>query len=484
MLSLLLTAMLATAPHTSPPEGARVLGPETPAQSVALASRRPEVCYSGRRVGGKSWLGCFKARLYAEMFPGARVAVCREERASMEATTLVTLRSEIIGHERWAAWWREGKSALFLPNGSEIHVFGLDKPGRALGARYGFMFVDQAEQLSEEQFQIANSCCMQIGMPWSQFFGAYNPESPEHWAYQRYTPDEGDGLRYRENGTCFAEVVHTQPDDFMGHLTTEGRERLDGMTGVWGQRLRWGKWVGFEGLVFDNYDPVLHVRDAPQAFAEWDGLPPPSWPRYRGIDFGFVHPWSCLWLTKAPGGNLMVYRYALRAGLTIEDQTSIIKRAEADEIARLRRCASLDAARDNAATLARLNLAGSFSDHEAGHRAQYDANGVWTQLAKKDVVSGIETVRNLFDPRVVDAEGCPRLSIIKGALMERDRKLEAAKRPSSLEQEIARWQWRTAKTAGGARLTKDQPVDVGEDAIAALRYVCHSLETQGSIGIF
>jgi hypothetical protein len=28
------------------------------------------------------------------------------------------------------------------------------------------------------------------------------------------------------------------------------------------------------------------------------------------------------------------------------------------------------------------------------------------------------------------------------------------------------------------------PVDVGEDAIAALRYVCHSLETQGNIGVW
>lgn len=484
MLGLLVVAMLATAPRTSPPEGSRVLGPETPAQSAALASRRPEVMYSGRRVGGKSWLGCFKARLYAEMFDGARVAICREERVSMEATTLVTLRREIIGHERWAAWWRESKSALFLPNGSEIHVFGLDKPGRALGARYGFMFVDQAEQLSQEQFEIANSCCMQIGMPWSQFFGAYNPESPEHWAYLRYLPDDGDGLRFREDGSCFAEVIHTQPNDFMNHLTSEGRARLDGMSGTYGQRLRWGKWVGFEGQVLDNFDPAIHVRDAPAVFAEWGGLPPPSWPRYRGIDFGFVHPWASVWLVQAPGGNLMVYRYALQTGLTIDEQTAIINGAEADELAKLRASASADYARENASTLSSLNLAGSWSDHEAGHRQQYDANGVWTQLAKKDVFSGVETLRNLLDPRHLDADGFPRLTIIKGALMERDRKLEQAKRPSSLEQEIARWNWRTAKTAGGARLTKDQPVDVGEDAIAALRYVCHSLETQGSIGVY
>lgn len=490
MLGLLVAAMLATAPRTSLPAGARELGPDTPAQRIAMASRRPEFMYSGRRVGGKSWLGCFKARCYAQKFPGARVAICREERASMEATTLVTLRQEVIGYERWAAWWKESKSALYLPNGSEIHVFGLDKPGRALGARYGFMFVDQAEQLSEDQFEIANSCCMQVGMPWSQFFGAYNPEGPSHWAYLRYLPDDGDGLRFRENGTCFAEVVHTQPDDFMDRLTQAGRDRLDGMTGTLGLRLRWGKWVGFEGLVFDNFDPAFHVREAPASWAPWSAfsdrpIPPPSWPRYRGIDFGYVHPWACVWLTRAPGGNLLVYRYAMRQGLTIDDQCAIINRAEADELAALQRAAreqDEDTMRDHYAYLERLNLADSFSDHEAGHRALYDKLGVWTHNAKKDVRAGIETVRTLFDPRDVDPEGFPRLSIVKGSLMERDRKLESEKRPSSLEAELSRWVWRTAKSASGARATKDMPVEEGEDATKALIYACHSLEVRGSVG--
>src|SRR5262245_49324639 len=114
-------------------------GPRTAAQRLALCSTAPELCYSGRRFGGESWIGCYKAWLFARLYPGARVAICREERASMERTTLLTLRQEIVPPDFWATHWREGKSALTFPNGSEIHVFGLDKPGRALGARYGLV---------------------------------------------------------------------------------------------------------------------------------------------------------------------------------------------------------------------------------------------------------------------------------------------------------------------------------------------------------
>jgi len=254
--------------------------PRTDAQSVALRSMEPEFCYSGRRFGGKSWIGCAKAVLYASLYPGARVALAREERASMEATTLLTLRSEIVPAEVWAECWREAKSTLYLPNGSEIACFGLDKPGRALGARYGLAVVDQAEQLDYNQFTIMNSCVMQVGMPWHQTMLLFNPDSPEHWAFKRYHPDEGDGVRRDEAGRAFARVVHVLPDDLMDLLSAESRARLDGMDGVWRLRYRLGLWAAFEGSVYgDLWATSLHVVDEPPLWAQWGGYPPPTGPR-------------------------------------------------------------------------------------------------------------------------------------------------------------------------------------------------------------
>lgn len=261
---------------------------------MALKSTVPELAYSGRRFGGKSWVGCAKAWLYADRNPGARVAICREERASMEATTLVTLRQEIVPAAYWSRYWREGKGVLEFPNGSEIHVFGLDRPGRALGARYGLVVVDQAEQLSFEQFEIINSCAMQVGMPWHQTMLLFNPDSEEHWAYRRYHPDEGDGLRLDDGGKVFAEVVHVLPDDLIGLLSQTSRDRFNRMSGVWYDRYRMGLWRHFEGAVFPTWHPAKRVVDPPAVWADWGGYPPPDWPRGRGIDFGFYpDPFVC-----------------------------------------------------------------------------------------------------------------------------------------------------------------------------------------------
>lgn len=403
----------------------------------------------------------------------------------MEQSMLVTMRDEILGPELYAALYKgPPEDGLIFPNGSRIAFRGLDQPRRIQGMRYGFAGCDQAEELAEEQFTILDAGCTQVGMPWTQTFLAFNPDGPSHWAYLRYRPDDGDGPRYWADGAHFADVVHVKHDDGLHILTPQQLAKLDRMTGVAAQRLRFGKWVHFEGLVFDSFDPSFHVKHAPAEWTQWDGLPPPTWPRYRGIDFGFVHPWACVWIAQAPAGSLGVYRYALRTKLTPGDQIGMILEAEQDELRRLRHAADPDWARANEVYLSSLNLVGSWSDHDASLRAEYASRGVWTQLAKKDD-GGIETLRELLDPRYVDAAGYPQLWIMEGAQMGGpDPLLVEAKKPASLQEEFARYRWETRKMAGGDRRTKDKPEKIDDDAIDALRYLCDSMARSGSIGIY
>src|SRR5690242_17409850 len=101
VLLLMATTLLAS------PTSQRILKPETRAQVSAWKSTAPELCYSGRRFGGKSWLGCAKGFAYAARYPGANVGICREERASMEGTTLRTLRTEVVPGPVWDRYWSE-----------------------------------------------------------------------------------------------------------------------------------------------------------------------------------------------------------------------------------------------------------------------------------------------------------------------------------------------------------------------------------------
>lgn len=471
--ALLLAAMATryTEPAHTAVEGQRHLAPQTAAQRAALRSTAPEFCYSGRRFGGKSWVLCVKALAYAQSYDGARVAICRKERASMEATTLVTLRDEVVPREFWNAFWSASKSCLELPNRSAIQVFGLDDPGRALGARYGFVGVDQAEQLDENQFEIINSCVMQVGMPFQQTFLAFNPEHPEHWAYHRYKPDNGDGARYDARGQHFADVVHVSHDDLIGYLSDTARQRFDRMDGTLAQRLRHGLWVAHSGSVYEHWAPAVHIVPAPESWAAWGGYPPPDWARGRAIDFGYEHPWVCLWFATSPEGRDYLYRQEYATRLTIGEQCARIRADEAAELAALRAACPAERAQALAPYLDELNLETSYSDHESGHRAQYDAEGVWTQPADKDILAGIESVREALDPRF----GPPSLVVVAGSLAERDARLaEDRKAATCLEEELPRYRWRRLKTVTDASKGTELPVDRDNHALDALRYHIHS----------
>jgi len=496
VLLALAVSLMALVEVAAPSEYSRVWEPLTDAQRVAVQCIEPEVCYSGRRFGAKSNTGCAKSYLYPAIYndPPAYVLLAREERASMNATTVKTLRDEIVPPAQWVAGWHESRSDLVLRNGSVIHVRGLDDPGRVLGLRVGLAVIDQAEQVSLEQFEIANSCVMQIGMPFHQTLGLFNPEGPDHWAFERYDPDAGDGLRHHAaTGKVFARVVHVQPGDLLHLLSQESRERFDRMDGVLGQRLRWGKWVAAEGAVFDNWDAGVHVIDRARppewaaadmaTWAKWGGYAPPDWQRRRGIDFGYEHPYWCGWIAESPEGRRYLYRQDMRTHLTIDEQAERILGAERDELAALRASACEQGegmVRGMAAYLESYPLAGSWSDHDRQEREMFAVRGVATAAAEKDIRAGIETIRELLDHR----EGAPRLCVLADSLMEVDQRLREARKPTSLQAAMPRYRWQTVREKSDSQNVRDLPWKRDDDAIDGLRYMEHSNACGERVGIW
>lgn len=447
----------------------RVWSPRSEAQRAAFRSTAPELCYSGRRFGGKSNVGCMKAYAYASKYPGARVAVCREERSTMEMTTLLTLRSEVVPPAIWfgqyGGGWSESKSTLYLPNKSEINVFGLDKPGRQLGSRFGMAVVDQAEQLSENQFELLNSSITQPGMPFHQLMLLFNPESPEHWAFKRYLPDEGDGKRIDENGRHFADVVHVLPEDLMDLLSEGSRARLDGLAGVWKQRLRLGLWTSFEGAIYGSvWNPATMVVDKPDSWASWNGFPPPTWPRYRAVDFGFKNPFVCQWWAKDPEGVFWMYREIYHSGILTEAHAKRIKALEEGEVRTLRACADADFARDHEPYLEQLHVPFSFCDPAAPDKRLELANaGVFCHPGNNDVMTGIEKITSLL------AAG--RMKYVKGALDAKDPVLVDRKVPWCSAMEKAGYRWVKDVASNSASGPREIPFKENDHACDAERYL-------------
>jgi len=466
--------------------------PRTEAQRVMLESIEPELAISARKYVGKSWACGVKVFDYALAYPHAHTGLCREERASMENTTLSVFWGSVVPPEIKAACWNGSRSRLELPNGSRVDVFGLDEPRRIQGSRYGLVACDQAEDLDYTQFETLNSCVGQERMPWRQLMLAFNPADTNHWAFLRYKPDLGDGLRFNAKGRAFARVIHAQPGDLEDLIPADYRDRLDSMHGVFYQRLRLGLWCSAEGQVFDNWDPAVHVVEMPDEWEAWEGFPPPAWPRYFGIDFGYEpDPFACGWWAESPDGVRYLYRQLCHTRRTIVQQAEQVVALEAEELASLRRSCPRERAQELGAYLDELNITARFSDHHRGERAMLAEHGIHTQPADKDITASIQTVLGLLKSRPAQFAdgrmlhpGGPSILIVRGSLIDPDPRLREIGHPCCLEEEMGGYVWRSTREGqlgGKARQLPKQEKDHCIDGV--LRYVHHSLATRGLVGV-
>jgi phage terminase large subunit len=204
--------------------------------------------------------------------------------------------------------------------------------------------------------------------------------------------------------------------------------------------------VSAEGAVYE-FDPRLHLIDP---------FPVPAhWPRVRSFDFGYTNPFVCLWLTLDPDGRLYLYRELYMTRRTVK-----VHAATVNEFSRLERYEA------------------SVSDHDAEDRATLAENGIHTLPAVKAIRPGLDAVAERLK---VAGDGKPRLFVFRGALVERDEELAAARRPVCTEQEFDAYQW--PKAADGKAL-KDVPVDRDNHGLDALRYavVWADARQRGGVG--
>jgi hypothetical protein len=457
---------------------------QTHAQRRILQSTAAEVAVSGGWYTGKSLPGCLLAWHYASSNPGAWVAVCREERAAMKTSTERTLRDEVMPaamlswHTGSGGWgWKESDSTFYLPrrNGrqSAIVLVGLDKPERFMGQNLSLVVVDQAEQLTAAQFEIARSRAARQGnMPHGRIVLLFNPEGGDHWANQRYAFDLGSHVATDDQGRTLETVVCGQGDAFK-FASPQYRAYLESLEGSWRDRYLLGKWTSFEGGVYSAYDPERHLIARPAEWDAWNNYPPPDWPRSRAFDFGVNDPSVVLWFAREPGGREIVYRQLYRCDLTDADLGAMVLEYEAQEWAALRGavCVTTDMVEvdqldrykrslDYASWLNEPGVESSWSDHDLNWRTNLSRMGVWTRPAAKDINTGILAV--------TEALRQGRLAIVRDCVTERDAKRLRDKLPTCLEGEFSGYRWVNNKPKG-----QDHGLD-------ALRYKINSDKTRAS----
>ena len=407
-----------------------------------LTARDAEILVSGPAGTGKTQAALMKVHLLCMAKAGIRALVVRKTHASLTASTLNTFRKKVaveaLAMNYVAVFGGSGAepASFRYANGSVLVVGGLDRPTKLLSTEYDVILVDEAIETVPDDLDVLITRLRNGVLPYQQLIMLTNPGSPSHH------------LKIRaDTGRC--RMLYSRHEDNPayyqnGDWTEAGANYLsilDTLPTIRRQRFLLGQWVAAEGLIYDEFDPAIHIA-APFP----GGNPPKEWERFVTVDFGFSNPFVAMWIAVSPDDRLYVYRELYQTGLLVEDAAREMKKL-------------ID--RDSAPP-SRI-----ICDHDLEDRATLERHlGRATIAAKKEVKTGIEAVQARLRK---DATGHPRLFVCRNSVVKRDPKLTAARRPTCLEEEITTYVW-DQRSQPGSESLREAPVKQDDHSCDALRY--------------
>jgi phage terminase large subunit len=409
-----------------------------------FASAGGEIVLSGPAGTGKS-RGCFEyIHQQALRYPNSRILILRKTRASLNNSGLITYEKEVLGQGHYIladSKTRKGRDEYKYKNGSVIVTGGMDNDTKIMSSQYDLIYVQEATELSIGDWEALTTRMRNGVMPVPYLIGDVNPQSPKHFLHQRW-----------QAGTL--KMVFTQHednpvlyDDKQKKWTERGKQYLailDALTGVRKERLRYGRWVASEGVVY-SLDYATHFIDR--------FVIPKDWRRVCSVDFGFHNPFVCGWWAISPDGVAYLYRYIYKTNRLLEDHLNQIK--------------EINAANNE-------NIEIYICDHDSQEFEMMRARGFNVIRAYKDITTGIQAVQARL--KVNEKTGLPRIYFMRDSLVERDEELENVKFVCTIEGEFDSYSW--AKTDSG-KLVKELPVKDNDHAMDMIRYAVTWLDRTG-----
>lgn len=407
-----------------------------------METKVDEVLISGPAGTGKSRACLEKIFMICLMTPGVRALIVRKTLASLGSTALVTWRRYVIpeavmtGEVVYYGGSREEAAQYRFKNGSSVTIGGLDKPTRIMSSEYDIVYVQEATEITLEDLEYINTRLRNGQISYQQLIMDCNPAGDKHWLKLRCNDGKTELIesRHEDNPVLFNED---------GTLTKRGEHyisKLDNLTGVRYKRLRLGLWVSAEGIIYEEFDPYVHVL---QWTFDEDGNRldlPHEWPRYWVIDFGFVDPFVLKCYAEGPDGEFYMYREIYHTGRTVEEHAKTIM----DIVCPMKTQEWYD--HFNRTMRSREyrewiepKPSAIICDHDAeGRRTFEKKTGMGTQPAVKNVYEGINAQKERFKP---NEEGLARFYYMVDALVEKDPDLVDALLPTCSVEEITSYAW-------------------------------------------
>ena len=406
--------------------------------------REHEVLIHGPADTGKSRVCLQKVDALCRLYPKTHALFVRRHRSDMKDTVVQSLVQGVYGGDEQAVGvTRIGGVNPFefhYDNGSIIRLRGMDDGSKSLGGEYDVIFVSQAEELSESNWNVLSTRVTGRSghTPYPQLIADANPGPPNHFLMHRDSLVE-------------IESVHTDNpelyDQKTGEITEQGKLRMKpllALTGIERKRLLEGKWHAAEGIVYDDFDTSTHIIDNEKV--------PIGGERALCIDWGYQHPLVCQWWYIDPDKRMVMTREIYKTNLLVEDLAIMI------------------------ATITKRNnewVSKIVCDHDPEDQATLERH---LGMKVTPAIKGPNSVRNgitMVKERLrVAHDGRPRLVIAQNALQSVDPVLRERRMPVSTEGEFALYSWKENIKGD----VQDEPIKEYDHGLDALRYMVNHID--------
>lgn len=216
-------------------------------------------------------------------FQDQSFAICGKTIASLRRNVIRNLPSWIGGEFHITEQRSDNKLTVRCRRTGKVNTFylfgGKDEASYALvqGITLAGALLDEVALMPRSFVeQVVARCSVEGSKMWFNC----NPEGPEHWFYKEWV------LKAQERNAL--HIHFTMEDNYS--LSVKIKERYERMyTGVFYQRYIKGLWCVAEGLVYQLFDPKLHVVHTAPEVGRY----------FISVDYGTLNPFSAgLWCLR------------------------------------------------------------------------------------------------------------------------------------------------------------------------------------------
>lgn len=281
---------------------------------------------------------CWKMHMFALTYPGVKILLTRKSLRALRDSAVKTYQEVLrkSGYDRVVRTLGETRPTNFIyPEAenkidgriykgvSEISLAPLDKNGKALGAEYDMVYVNQpdTEGCTLEEFKLIRSRCRLQNAPYRQLLADPNPSYDKHWLLMNAEGENNPNGFWKLYNSTHKDnpALYDMEKDEWTELGIEQMKELSELPGYLKDSLYEGKWFSASGMAFAGYwQPHKHIlylesEEAQELGVSIDNgngtftnIVPQDWAHYLAIDWGHDDPFVCLLIARHPTKDLFI----------------------------------------------------------------------------------------------------------------------------------------------------------------------------------